>query len=304
METTFYHDECHPSSESLKRLKKSMTLDFTPGVSSTKQAKINNLLQSPDLNLLKLASPELERMIIQANGMVTTTPTPTQFLCPKYVTEEQEAYARGFVDALAELHKTYGEEKNSTSPPPAFPSARLTFPYTQTSNDGSTNTQGQQHGLNTMSVADTNIVNGRVPATSQPPVVTSLQSGTTTVIPLSTHSSVSSTDEARLVKLKEEPQTVPCLGSTPPLSPINMESQERIKLERKRARNRIAARKCRTRKLERIARLEERVKELKDQNTELSQLSATLRDDICKLKQQIIEHVNSGCRILNNHNLM
>ena len=37
--------------------------------------------------------------------MVTTTPTPTQFLCPKYVTEEQDAYARGFVDALAELYK-------------------------------------------------------------------------------------------------------------------------------------------------------------------------------------------------------
>lgn len=281
-----------------------MTLDFTPGVSSTKPAKINNLLQSPDLNLLKLASPELERMIIQANGMVTTTPTPTQFLCPKFVTEEQEAYARGFVDALAELHKSYGEEKNSTSPPPIFPNGRFpTFPYSQTSNDGNSNNHG--HGLNTMSVADTNLVNGRLSTNSQPPVLTSLQSGTTTVIPImSTHSSVSSNDEGRLVKLKEEPQTVPCLGSTPPLSPINMESQERIKLERKRARNRIAARKCRTRKLERIARLEERVKELKDQNSELSQLSTTLRDDICKLKQQIIEHVNSGCRILNNHNLM
>jgi len=290
-----------------------MTLDFTPGGSSTKQAKINNLLQSPDLNLLKLASPELERMIIQANGMVTTTPTPTQFLCPKFVTEEQEAYARGFVDALAELHKTFGEEKNSTSPPPAFPSARIpTFPFTQTSNDGMTNNStpgaAQHNGvLSTMSSVADSIVNGRLPTTnSQPPVVvSSLQSGTTTVLPLSTHSSsISSTDEGRLVKLKEEPQTVPCLGSTPPLSPINMESQERIKLERKRARNRIAARKCRTRKLERIAGLEERVNELKDQNTELSQLSTTLRDDICKLKQQIIEHVNSGCRILNNHNLM
>jgi len=306
METTFYHDDIHPTNESLKRLKKSMTLDFTPGGSSTKQAKINNLLQSPDLNLLKLASPELERMIIQANGMVTTTPTPTQFLCPKFVTEEQEAYARGFVDALAELHKTFGEEKNSSSPPPAFPSARIpNFPFTQSSNDGSSNTQGALGGLTPLSLAES-LLNGRVPSISQPPVVTSLQSGTTTVIPMSTHSSISSisSNEDRLGKLKEEPQTVPCLGSTPPLSPINMESQERIKLERKRARNRIAARKCRTRKLERIAGLEERVNDLKDQNTELSQLSSTLRDDICKLKQQIIEHVNSGCRILNNHNLM
>ena len=37
----------------------------------------------------------------------------------------------------------------------------------------------------------------------------------------------------RLQALKEEPQTVPEMpGETPPLSPIDMESQERIKAER------------------------------------------------------------------------
>uniref|UniRef100_A0A8D0ED80 Transcription factor JunD n=1 Tax=Salvator merianae TaxID=96440 RepID=A0A8D0ED80_SALMN len=39
---------------------------------------------------------------------------------------------------------------------------------------------------------------------------------------------------------------------------------------RKRLRNRIAASKCRRRKLERISRLEEKVKALKSQNTELA----------------------------------
>jgi transcription factor AP-1 len=47
-----------------------MTLDFnSPG--KTKQQKIQHLLGSPDLNMLKLASPELEKFIIQANGMVS-----------------------------------------------------------------------------------------------------------------------------------------------------------------------------------------------------------------------------------------
>merc|ERR1712073_193072 len=47
------------------------------------------------------------------------------------------------------------------------------------------------------------------------------------------------------------------------ITPINMESQEKIKLERKRMRNRLAASKCRKRKLERISQLELKVKDLK-----------------------------------------
>merc|ERR1739848_875003 len=43
------------------------------------------------------------------------------------------------------------------------------------------------------------------------------------------------------------------------VSPIDMETQEKIKLERKRLRNRQAAAKCRKRKLERISLLDDRV---------------------------------------------
>ncbi|ESO92538.1 hypothetical protein LOTGIDRAFT_79422, partial [Lottia gigantea] len=110
-----------------------------------------------------------------------------------------------------------------------------------------------------------------------------------------------------LTKFKEEPQTVPCFSgledSNPPMSPIDMESQERIKVDRKRARNRVAARKCRTRKLERINRLEDRVSCLKDQNDELSQTASSLRDQVCKLKRQIIDHVNGGCQIMMAQNI-
>ena len=60
-----------------------------------------------------------------------------------------------------------------------------------------------------------------------------------------------------------------------------MENQEVIQLERKRARNRVAARKCRTRKLEKIARIEERVDDLKGQNSDLSSQASALRDQVC-----------------------
>lgn len=81
------------------------------------------------------------------------------------------------------------------------------------------------------------------------------------------------------------------------MSPINMECQERIKLERKRLRNRIAASKCRRRKLERIGRLEEKVRQLKGENVELQNVVNRLRDQVCSLKQEVMEHVNSGCQI-------
>jgi len=99
------------------------------------------------------------------------------------------------------------------------------------------------------------------------------------------------------ITVKEEPQTVP-LGPTPPLSPIDMESQEKYKLERKRERNRVAASKCRRRKLERIARLEDKVKLLKGENSELSTVVAKLKEQVCLLKEQVMEHVQSGCQIV------
>lgn len=80
--------------------------------------------------------------------------------------------------------------------------------------------------------------------------------------------------------------------------PVDLEEQEKIKLERKRARNRIAARKCRTRKLERIGRLEEKVADLKARNNELAQTASSLGDQVMQLKQQIMEHMKSGCQIM------
>ena len=82
------------------------------------------------------------------------------------------------------------------------------------------------------------------------------------------------------------------------MSPIDMEDQERIKLERKRQRNRVAASKCRRRKLERIARLEDKVKILKGENNELATVVVKLKQQVCGLKEQVMEHVQCGCQIM------
>ena len=300
--------ESNEPESAVKRLKRNMTLDFNG--SSSKAKKTAALLQSPDLHMLKLASPELEKMIIQANGMVTTTPTPTQFIFPKFVTEEQEAYARGFVDALAQLQSGEpGDVKlpqakaaittsssnaiGQSFPPNSTVTQSGTLPVVTSLQQVSTTTS-LPNGVNLSTAA----VSASLPVSSTAGVVSHAKAS----LPSHVHQTAPVVD-IRLPKLEEEPQTVPCLSSSPPLSPINMESQERIKLERKRARNRVAARKCRTRKLERIARLEERVKDLKGQNNDLLTTATSLREQVMKLKQQIVEHVNSGCQIMVTQNM-
>jgi len=82
------------------------------------------------------------------------------------------------------------------------------------------------------------------------------------------------------------------------IAPIDMVQQERIKLERKRQRNRVAATRCRERKLERIVTLEEQVKQLKARNVELTDVASVMREKICEMKMEIITHVNVGCQLM------
>lgn len=306
MEATFYDEAVSASSSqhdgptvygfNPKTLKQTMTLNlndpknFKPQLS----AKALDILTSPDVGLLKLASPELERLIIQScTGL--TTPTPTQFVCPKNITDEQEGFAEGFVRALAELH--YHQQPaadqqtgatNSMAPGSAA-SEGGGIPYSCT-----VRTDPPEYtNLGAFSRAASAPANERHPPISYPAAPA----------PQPSHNHMdhhlAAAQHPRLHSLKEEPQTVPEMsGDTPPLSPINMENQERIKAERKRMRNRVAASKCRKRKLERISRLEDRVKNLKSQNTELVSSANVLRDELALLKQKVMDHVNSGCQLI------
>jgi len=264
MERTFYEDPPGASSSSSSLQKTSMTLDLGPlRTGDLGPLRTGDLLTSPDVGLLKLGSPELERLIIQS-GLVTITPTPTltptRVLCPRTVTDEQEGFAEGFVRALAELHHQH-------MPPGTSGGSRGS-----TSGAGSGSPLYEDLGTLGTGYSSSSFWFSAAP---QPP---GFRSGPV---------------------LKEEPQTVPEMpGETPPLSPIDMERQERIKAERKKMRNRIAASKCRKRKLERISRLEDKVKNLKGQNSELSSTANLLRDQVARLKQKVMDHVTSGCQLM------
>lgn len=256
-------------------MKKDMSLNLDDQNSSSLKPDLRDaegILNSPDLGLLKLASPELERLIIQSNGMVTTTPT-SQFVYPKSVSDEQE-FAEGFVKALEDLHK-----QNQLNGGPCVPLNRLTSSALAMPTDLPVYTNLSAYGSTTV-----NYSTETIPFPPPPP-------------PQSAHPA--SAQQA----LKDEPQTVPDMqsfGDSPPLSPIDMDTQERIKAERKKLRNRIAASKCRKRKLERISRLEDKVKSLKNQNTELASTASVLREQVAQLKQRVMNHVNNGCQLLPN----
>jgi len=73
---------------------------------------------------------------------------------------------------------------------------------------------------------------------------------------------------------------------------------DKYKLERKRERNRIAATKCRMRKLEKIAQLDTEVGQLKEQNLQLAKEGDCLRGELRQLKDILKKHVESGeCRL-------
>ncbi|CAG5897050.1 unnamed protein product [Menidia menidia] len=319
MEATFYDEAVNASNSqhdgtavygfNPKTLKQTMTLNlndpknFKPHLG----AKALDILTSPDVGLLKLASPELERLIIQScNGL--TTPTPTQFVCPKNITDEQEGFAEGFVRALAELHYQQipgahpdaqpGAATGGVAPGPGGACEAGGIPYSctvraeppeYTNLAAFGRTQGSAPGSAPAGERHPHPAAGFHAAPPPPPHE-----------PSGNHMDRQlAAQHARLQALKEEPQTVPEMsGDTPPLSPIDMETQERIKAERKRMRNRVAASKCRKRKLERISRLEDRVKNLKSQNTELVSSANVLRDELALLKQKVMDHVNSGCQLI------
>merc|ERR1719411_129223 len=81
------------------RKRQNLTLDLNSA--SPKKNKVQNLLTSPDVQMLKLTSPELEKFLSQNPSLAT--PTLSSYGFPKSVTEEQMQYAKGFEEALEKI---------------------------------------------------------------------------------------------------------------------------------------------------------------------------------------------------------
>lgn len=99
------------------------------------------------------------------------------------------------------------------------------------------------------------------------------------------------------IGLHDQQMTYSPSSSSTSVAPIDLKDQDRIKLERKRYRNRIAASKCRKRKIEKITILEEKVKQAKSEYSELLASITKYREKFASLKEELIQHAKNGCSI-------
>ena len=306
-------------------------------------------LRSPDLGLLKLGSPELEKMIMSLQGNVNTSPTPSSLFNTNIhapVHTEHEPYSRGFTDALQDLHDRQiatdssslidlaenvaastdpflghngvGGNASFLAPVPASSLRTSVDAVAFSSNSSRPDTSDFFPG--TSSAFSAPLKGGAIypyAASSVPSGYPSLYSYPSENAPYSAYHDYSMDNSAALrafasynnglaqdkpeltgYKLENQAQMVSDHGN---LQPIDLEVQEIVKRERKKQRNRIASSKCRKRKLEREARLENRVKELKERNIELNAVANALKQQVCDLKQRVMDHVNEGCQIMLAH---
>jgi len=305
--------------------RKALTLDLNAasGVGPSglgnfsKKSKLaaSHILTSPDVQKLKLSSPELAEFLTRNPTLATPTPSGGNYIFPKTVTEEQESYVKGFEVALKNLQHQEIPNQIITGSHVGLPSVIKSEPLTRTSIE----TIEKATAAHRASAAATSAK--LAPVVSIPEIGKSFTSFSIPEVSPRPESSASGSMDSAELRIKEEmddadldqedfdddddsysdeekPAPKKGRGSgSKKITPINMESQEKIKLERKRMRNRLAASKCRKRKLERISQLELKVKDLKGENSELYNVVKKLKQSVANLKQEVIDHCNSGCQI-------
>ena len=73
--------------------------------------------------------------------------------------------------------------------------------------------------------------------------------------------------------------------------------QKIMKEEKRKFNNKMAARRCRQRKEERIRHLEHELSQLKDDNDKSAEIMNELLNSIADLKQELLQHTHQGCQI-------
>merc|ERR1712203_807744 len=307
------------SKKKMAQKRKGLTLDLNAaaGVGPSghgifsKKSKLaaSHILTSPDVQKLKLSSPELAEFLTRNPTLATPTPSGGNYIFPKTVTEEQESYVKGFEVALKNLQQHPGQSPGQGSVGHQIPiDQKYIFPKSIIT-DTPTVVKHEPH-TRTTSIETIEKATAAHRASKLAPVEVSPRP----------ESSASGSMDSSELRIKEEIEDADLdddfdeddsysddeesvqsppkkRGGSRKITPINMESQEKIKLERKRMRNRLAASKCRKRKLERISQLELKVKDLKGENSELYNVVKKLKQSVANLKQEVIDHCSSGCQI-------
>ena len=240
---------------------------------------------------LSSLAPEMESTFISAPPLSTScdTPTSTRFLSQP-VTTEQELYAQGFLDALKQIQTRTEQDKqimSSYQPNPSLGNIANTYVTATTSAIPSHLHEGSMYSTPVES-------NASSPYSSREDlrVIHPYHMGS----PASLTCSPSASETDIYDKLNGPMGHHDMFRDAMAVVP-DMKTQEQLKSERKKARNRIAASKCRQKRLAREATLQEKVTHLKAQHNELQSQRVNLKESIAELKKQLTDHLRKGCHI-------
>ena len=233
-------------------------------------------LNSPDFSLFNLISPEFEKILASVQNPKSPISVKSN---SNTVKQQHEAYVQGFAEALQQIHDRQQPVDNFQK--------QNGIPVASGANDGwAENEETRPESFQRQVAFKEGSYEARNPTFS-----------TITAYENRELNSQAATYNNAIGEAEFEESIKPQGGNVLPLPPIDLELQEIVKRERKKQKNRVAASKCRKKKLEREAQLEVRVQQLKDKNIELNAVANALRQQVSELKQRVLEHVAYGCQL-------
>jgi hypothetical protein len=293
-EHSLYDDSPHVYSKSMNN---SMYLDL-------KQNKAP-ILNTPDVSVFALSTPEVHSLLSNAGS--NSTSITSAHLSPSNlirnqepVTMEQEFYARGFLDRFEALQARELISKNAgasytstyaTGPNPTLEAVAPTYVTATLDHIPTFGTATQTTSETTSSYPVASQHDGYY-TTEGYSIPFRHESAMMAGYPMLTTGNVSVQPMYNVMDTHINNNALKEMSMVP-----DMHTQEQMKIERKKARNRIAASKCRSRRLQREADLESKVRILKDHNKELNSEVNGLKDQISNLRKALMQHVKTGCQI-------
>ena len=295
-----------------------------------------------DLNL-SLSTPDLTTLLSSvsshSSSVTTQAPTPNSFLRAQ-VTDEQEMYAQGFLDALDQLHTSTSGPRDLVRQPAAVTVPQDMIRQPAAGNHHKALSSGGHrsviHPHMSPEVGNSPIATGPNPTLGAvapyvtatldfiPNITTSQPEATTAYNRSSTSHNYPTNSYTPFPSMFSGSPAVDAYGgySNPPIGgssaahiiggpampthqigeiqrvmPADMQTQEHMKEERKKARNRLAASKCRLRRLQRESELQSKVRVLREHNQELNSEVTDLKEQINNLKRALIQHMKGGCQV-------